>query len=153
MSTSIIFIFISHSFYRAAYPILRRVVAFYNRVARVLRFPDGLCPILSRYSAQCLLHHVIYFPKVLVRRVKCALRLLFTAIDTVRLHSATNMDDNTEDIEKMSQNLTPEDMTALEELLRRKTDRVPNGLRAQQTFPLKAIISPSPQQQYFPYEV
>ncbi|KAI4695066.1 uncharacterized protein J4E84_001690 [Alternaria hordeiaustralica] len=63
------------------------------------------------------------------------------------------MDDNTEDTEKMSQNLTPEDMTALEELLRRKTDRVPNGLRAQQTLPLKAILSPSPQQQYFPYEV
>ncbi|KAI4675014.1 uncharacterized protein J4E88_007918 [Alternaria novae-zelandiae] len=63
------------------------------------------------------------------------------------------MDDNTEDIEKISQNLTPEDMTALEELLRRKTDRVPNGLRAQQTLPLNAILSPSTQQQYFPYEV
>jgi len=62
------------------------------------------------------------------------------------------MDDNTEYIEKMSQKLTPEDMTALEELLRRKTDRVPNGLRAQQTLPLEAILSPSPQQQYFPYE-
>jgi len=100
-----------------------------------------------------LLHHVIYSPKVLVSRVKCALRVLFTAIDTVRLHSATNMDENTEDVEKMSQNLTPEDMTALEELLRRKTDRVPNGLRAQQTLPLETILSPSPQQQYFPYEV
>ena len=63
------------------------------------------------------------------------------------------MDDNTEDIEKMSQSLTPEDMIALEELLRRKTDRVPNGLRAQQTLPLEVILSPSPQQQYFPYEV
>jgi len=63
------------------------------------------------------------------------------------------MDENTEDVEKMSQNLTPEDMTALEELLRRKTDRVPNGLRAQQTLPLETILSPSPQQQYFPYEV
>ena len=63
------------------------------------------------------------------------------------------MDDNAEDIEKMSQNLKPEDMTALEELLRRKTDGVPNGLRAQQTLPLKAILSPSTQQQYFPFEV
>lgn len=100
-----------------------------------------------------MLHHVIYSFKALASRVKCALRVLFTAIDTVRLHSATNMDDNTEDIEKMSQNLTPEDVTALEELLRRKTDRVPNGLRAQQTLPLNAILSPSTQQQYFPYEV
>lgn len=68
MSTSIIFTFISHSFYRATHLILRLVVAFYNRVARVLRFPDGLCPILSRDSAQCLLHHIIYHPKVLVSR-------------------------------------------------------------------------------------
>jgi len=152
MSTSIIFIFILHSPHHAAHPISRRVVAFYNRVARVLRFRDGLFSILSRDSAQCLLRHVIYSPKVLVSRVKCVLRVLFTAIDIVRLHSATNMDDNTEYIEKMSQKLTPEDMTALEELLRRKTDRVPNGLRAQQTLPLEAILSPSPQQQYFPYE-
>ncbi|KAI4910871.1 hypothetical protein J4E90_007127 [Alternaria incomplexa] len=49
--------------------------------------------------------------------------------------------------------LTHNDITALEELLRRKTEGIPRALKGDITLSLDAILRPSPQQQFFPYHV
>jgi hypothetical protein len=49
--------------------------------------------------------------------------------------------------------LNQKDKTALQELLRRKTEDIPHGLKGEVTLPLEAILTPSPEHRFFPYKV